>query len=250
MHDNPSYWDSFSGHALDAAVIDPGDSRGRKNRYIATLRNQSILEALDGRNIEKVLDFGSGTGSLTQALVEAGIWTIAVDISMGLLLRSRQRDLGSSAMMVQIDGVLIPLQNASVDAAVTYIVLMYLTDERLISLLREVSRVLKPGARFVVMEQFRRRQKMIVKDGKLHRSLDNFVALAEEAGFHCESSTICRYGHFPMLYAVRYGLISEQFFGMLQKIERLIGSWFGILPWDYADVRVVLRNTRQDRAIS
>jgi SAM-dependent methyltransferase len=245
MHDNPRYWDSFSGHALDAAVIDPGDSRGHKNRYIATLRNQSILEALDGADIEKVLDFGSGTGSLTQALIEAGMTTIGVDISMGLLQRSRQRDLGPKAMMVQIDGMLIPLRNASVDAAVTYIVLMYLTDERLVSLRREVSRVLKPGARFVVMEQFRSRQQMIVEDGKLHRSLDNFVALAEEAGFHCESSAVCRYGHFPILYAIRYGLISERFFGVLRKTERLIGRCFGILPWDYVDVRVVLTNTGQ-----
>lgn len=240
LNDDPAYWDSFAKHALDAAVIDPNDTRGYKNGYISSVRNAAILEALPSADQHPlILDFGCGTGSLLEALSFEGIDAIGVDISPGLLKRCRDRNIHKALRIVQVNGKELPFHDASFDAIAVYIVLMYIADDELVRLLREFARVLKPSGRLIVMEQFRRHRRLVLEQGKLHRDPDSFMHIAELAGLQKQSEVVFRHGHFPLIYFIRMGLVPRQLWKYISSLERKLGRLFGIFPWDYADVRAI-----------
>lgn len=240
LNDKPAYWDSFADHALDAAVIDPNDTRGHKNSYISSVRNTAILEALQSANPQiSILDFGCGTGSLLEALSAEGLDPIGVDISPGLLKRCRDRNIQKAPRIVQMDGKKLPFRDATFDAITVYIVLMYIADDELVQLLHEFARVLKPNGRLVVMEQFRRHGRLVIEQGKLHRDLGSFMHIVDLAGLRKQSVVVFRHGHFPLIYFIRIGLIPRRFWKYIRLLERELGRLFGIFPWDYADIRVI-----------
>lgn len=241
LNNDPAYWDSFACHALDAAVIDPNDTRGYKNSYISSVRNAAILEALQSTDPQlSILDFGCGTGSLLEALSLEGLDPIGVDISQGLLRRCRDRHIQKAPRVVQMNGKELPFHDASFDAITIYIVLMYIADEELTQLFQEFARVLKPSGRLVVMEQFRRRGKLVLEQGKLHRDLASFMRIVDRAGLQKQSAVVFRHGHFPLIYFIRLGLIPRRLWKCIRSLERKLGRLLGIFPGDYADVRVIL----------
>lgn len=241
LNDVPAYWDSFAGHALDAAVIDPNDMRGCKNSYISSVRNTAILQALQPVNQQfSIMDFGCGTGSLLEALSAEGLDPIGVDISPGLLKRCRDRDIQETPRIVQVDGKRLPFRDDSFDAITVYIVLMYIADDDLVQLLQEFARVLKPNGRLVVMEQFRRHGRLVIEQGKLHRDLASFMHTVDLAGFRKQDVAVFRHGHFPLIYFIRMGLVPRRLWKYVRLLERSLGRLFGIFPWDYADIRVIL----------
>jgi len=246
FNDTPSYWDSLSKYPLDAAVIDPRDSLGEKNLYIASLRNAAVAEVirLDEKSLS-ILDFGCGTGGLIEFLALKGFRTFGIDISLKMLKRCKEREAHTNPNLVQIDGMNIPFKDESIDLITAYIVLMYVDDNNLSALLRKMAQILRPGGRIVVIEQFRSRGTMIHRHGKLHRSIDSFLGIAKQAGLEEQSTTVCRYGHFPLLYLIRLGLIPRRLFPLIQRMERRVGRILGVLPWDYVDARVVLSKTWQ-----
>jgi ubiquinone/menaquinone biosynthesis C-methylase UbiE len=224
---------------MDASVLDPLDRMGYKNLYISTLRDRAIVDALGPPASENstVLDFGSGTGSLSAALIRAGYGVLGVDISHGLLARTAERELGDHALFVQYDGSHLPLADASMDAASTYVVLNHLTDDDLaLTCLREIRRVLKPGGRFVAMEQVRCRRTFDSNAWQVRRTVEEFVSLFEAAGFRIDSKEVRRYGHFPTTFILRYGLIPSRIFPLLQRVEQAVGALLGPIPGDYSDM--------------
>ena len=243
MTSQSEHWDRLASHPPDASVIDPNDTRGHKNRYITTLRNHALLEALaDAGRDAPVLDFGCGTGGIAAALVATGRRVVGVDISTGLLARTRERALGDAALFLHFNGSHLPLATASVSAAVTYVVLNHLMDDDdLVAMLREIHRVLRPGGHLVAIEQVRRRATVDPVVWQHRRTLDGFVAIFKGADFRIEQADIVRYGRLPTIHAVRLGLVPVRLFHPLQRMERRLGQWFGVLPWDYCDVRFVLR---------
>ena len=130
MNDQSRYWDQLACLPPDASVIDPKDRRGFKNAYLALVRNRNILHAL-GKQVRSgdfVLDLGCGTGSLTEAIRNAGFFTLGIDISRGLLDRTSERNFASPTGFVQYDGERFPLKSESFSAVTTYVVLNHILD--------------------------------------------------------------------------------------------------------------------------
>jgi SAM-dependent methyltransferase len=127
---------------------------------------EPVLVAPSGRLLERVgerlgdgapatiLDVGAGTGSL--ALAAAGRWRTAsivgVDASAGMLSVARHRAEArwpareGRFRWHAADAAQIPLDDASIDLALSSFVLQLLDDRR--SVLREIGRVLRPGGLF------------------------------------------------------------------------------------------------------
>ena len=243
MKEQADHWDRLSVHPPDASVIDPGDRSGRKNRYIASVRDESILESLNGIRADSVvLDFGCGTGSLTRALVASGRHVLGVDISAGLLQRTPERALGDSALFVRYDGTRLPVADASVGVVTTYVVLNHvIDDDALVAILRELHRVLVPGGRLVAIEQVRTRRTIDKSAWQHRRTFGDFLSHFTAAGFESVSADIVRYGRLPSTYALRYGLLPESWTPSLRRFELRLGTWLGIVAWDYCDVRFVVQ---------
>lgn len=243
MHGQVDRWDQLASEELDAAVIDPQDRAGRKNRYIANLRNRAILESIAPALSDDpvVLDFGCGNGGISAQLSTTGCRVVGVDISMGLLLRTVERRLPESVLFVRYDGERLPLRDESLAGAVTWVVLNHIIDDvELLKILRQINRAIAPGGRFVAVEQVRRTRTIDLVAWQSRRTIKEFMALFEQAGFRVLENSIVRYGKLPTTYAIRYGWMPERLHGRIQSMERWIGRWIGVVPWDYCDVRFVL----------
>ena len=247
MNGQIEHWERLSVHPPDASVIDPRDIRGCKNRYITRLRNETIVAAVGriaGGDRTPVLDFGCGTGGLSKALVDAGRTVIGVDISGGLLACAAQRELDASAMFLRYDGHRLPLADGSVADAVTYVVLNHILDDADLAMsLAEVRRVLRPGGRFIAIEQVRSKRSLDLEVWQCRRTRAEFTKLFESAGFAVEAPVVLRYGRLPTTYAIRFGWIPDTLFAPFHRMERWLGRTIGVLPWDYCDVQFMMTKT-------
>jgi arsenite methyltransferase len=108
---------------------------------------------------DDVLDLGAGTGLLTfgaHGLIGEG-WVYAVDPEVATLeeLLRAAHELGVAGIAYLVgDADVLPLPDASVDAAVTRSVLMYAAE--LAECSRELFRVLRPGGRVSLFEPVNR----------------------------------------------------------------------------------------------
>jgi SAM-dependent methyltransferase len=235
------HWDELASLDPDQSVIDPKDTKGHKNRYLGGIRDEALASALRGLPHDSlILDLGCGSGSGSISLLRAGWRIVGVDISLPLLRQAALRCEGRASIFVQSDGSSIPVQPGVVDAAVTYGVLIYaVEDDLLASLLRQLRETLKPGGRIVLIEQARRRSRLAEGGLKRFRSPDDWRAAVVAAGFEVEHFDVLRHGRFPGTLLIKYGLVPRLAFPFVRRIERAIGRLFGVLPWDYADLRIV-----------
>lgn len=239
MRPDTEYWDSMAAHGADAAVIDPSDRRGHKNAYITALRTHAILEQL-GPVQRTVLDFGCGSGGMLRELAAAGHGAVGVDISRELLALARQRFAPAPALVLY-DGARLPLADASVDAACCYVVLNHVLDDALLQrVLAELWRVIRPGGRLVAVEQIRRASRYEPRLHTHRRSRARWQALFDGAGFRLTRAETVRFGHFPLTYLIRYGLVPRRWHAAIERLELRLGRLHPV-PWlDYADVLFVL----------
>jgi ubiquinone/menaquinone biosynthesis C-methylase UbiE len=104
-----------------------------------------VLVRLIGEGSGTLLDVGCGTGAYTSGLARLGWEVTGVDISEDMLRRARERGVHG----VQADATALPFEDASFDGAVSVCTNTDLDD--LAAALREVFRVLRPGAPFVCL---------------------------------------------------------------------------------------------------
>jgi SAM-dependent methyltransferase len=103
---------------------------------------QTIAELL-GEGDGALVDIGCGTGSYAAALAGLG-WTVTgVDVSEDMLRRAREKGVEA----VRADATALPFEDASFDAAVS--IFTHTDVDDFSAVVREVARVLRPGAPFV-----------------------------------------------------------------------------------------------------
>jgi SAM-dependent methyltransferase len=120
---------------------------------------ERVLEAAALRPGDTVLDVGSGLGLLTlSALDRIGDgWVIAVDSSVGALeelLRLAHAANANGIMYLVGDAEVLPLPDASIDAAVLRSVLVHVADVG--AAVGELARVLRPAGRLSLREPLNR----------------------------------------------------------------------------------------------
>jgi ubiquinone/menaquinone biosynthesis C-methylase UbiE len=238
------HWEELSKLDMDQSIIDPLDSRGLKNKYLAEYRDKLFLEVLcpvKGKSV--VMDFGCGTGSASANLLAAGFSVVGVDISSSLLSQAKSRCNSTNAIFVRIDGKTLPVATRSLDAVVSYGVLIYVVDSStLVHILKQIRRSLKLGASIVMIEQVAKKGKLVESGLKRLRTLEEWIQSAKDAGFSVESCEVVRYGRFPLTMLVRYGLLPKRFWGVARNLEKLVAKKLGVLPAGYSDVRIVATN--------
>jgi ubiquinone/menaquinone biosynthesis C-methylase UbiE len=117
-------------------------------------RRRLVREAIAAQRGERVLDVGCGSGFYVAELLEEvgtdGAVT-GVDPSTPMLAVARERCAGAAnATFREGSATELPVEDASVDAAVSVQVLEYVEDVD--AALRELHRVLRPGGRLVVWD--------------------------------------------------------------------------------------------------
>lgn len=148
---------------LWAVLIQPGTRGGRwdVDDFLATgraeidaslehLRGLDALPVLD-RVLDRVLDFGSGAGRLTQALAAHATSVVGVDISEPMIRTARRlNQVDNCEFVLNQRPDLSLFDDQTFDLVYSSLVLQHMPLDAALTFLREMSRVLRPGGALVV----------------------------------------------------------------------------------------------------
>ena len=153
---------------------------------------------------DRVLDIGCGTGALAFRAAKRGAGVKAIDINLGMLevAKAKAKDAHLSQNIEFVEMGVAELGNETdqtYDVVMSGLCLSELTEEELDFAVNEVSRILKPGGLFLVIDEvrpqsfFKRRFQgffrsifklfVFLVSGTTTRALKNFPSKIEGAGF-------------------------------------------------------------------
>lgn len=134
--------DAADGYAAWSAVYDSLPSS-----YIE-VEEPLVQRLLDQGPVGDALDAACGTGRTTEALVARGYRTVGVDQSPEMLEHARKKAPQAEFRQGRLER--LPLDDASVDLAVSTLALTHLPD--LTAGVAELARVVRPGGRVVISD--------------------------------------------------------------------------------------------------
>jgi trans-aconitate methyltransferase len=171
----------------------------KKNAAFVPVLGAPVVDLLDPKPGEHILDLGCGDGMLTERLVAAGASVVGVDASAGMIAAARARGLDAHVM----DGQALVF-GPEFDAVFSNAALHWMLDAPAVA--RGVVAALKPGGRFVGemggqgniatlraalhAELQARGYETNDNDPQWYAAPDEFVAVYETAGFTDISATL------------------------------------------------------------
>ena len=116
--------------------------------YQAKVILPSVLRLLEIKKGQRILDLACGQGYFSKKFTEAGAVVFGTDVSKELIELAKKEQRPDTTFIVSPSDV-VPQPDASFDAAV--IILALQNIEKFQQTLEEVSRVLKPGRKFLIV---------------------------------------------------------------------------------------------------
>lgn len=137
--------------AADESVFDrfPWWDQGDVLTQITPSRFSYICGVADGLNDRRVLDLGCGGGLIAEQAARKGARVTGIDISQAALGVARRHAAGNCLKIGYLRGATeeLPFDENSFDVVIAFDVLEHVSD--LSATIGEVSRVLRPGGRFI-----------------------------------------------------------------------------------------------------
>ncbi len=223
-------WQKRAAKGKLPAVIDPGDLKGRKNLYIDTLQKMAVQKALGKEKRKFILDFGCGSGRFSDLLAERCEFLMGMEITHQMLLLAKDESQCSNTGFALFDGMNFPLKEGKVDTVISVNVLQYITkDSELNKVLSQVQKSLKPGGKFIDIEQVTRNKK------RWQRDLKTYLRFFEQNDLRKVADYPIRKGHFLFLYPIYFGLIPKKWFKTMARLEMFLRKILWQSFWDYQD---------------
>ena len=153
-----------------------------------------VLDRLVGLSGQDVVDIGCGGGALVRALSAGGARVIGVEVNEEQLAPALRVDDGGSGARYLIGRAQeLPLEDASVDAAVFMRTLHHVPPGELLSALSEARRVLRPGGVVYVAEplaegEFYSLTRLVEDERVVRAAAQRALASAADAGLERETT--------------------------------------------------------------
>jgi len=240
-----AHFDSLAANG-PYATLAPSNKGGHKGEYVAAVFDAALLPCLQPREaLERVLDFGCGTGIFTRQVAAHACEVIGIDVSSGMLEQAaRACDGLANVRLLHTDGAHVPLTDGCVDMVVARETLCYVPDTQIAALLGEILRVTKSGGKLLWLEQvsddprwqYHPRAPHLVK-----RSPSSLRSIAQQAGWQIESEQVVRTPRFPWIYPVQAKLVPRLLMQQLARWEVAIHSRLPHASRRWWDALFVLR---------
>jgi SAM-dependent methyltransferase len=206
-------WRERAERGFLASGIDPADRRGRKNAYIDLLQKMALEQVLRLRGDETVLDFGCGSGRISYWIAPKVKNVVGLEITREMIDLAEKHRQAKNVDFLLYDGIHFPTLPAPVDLALSVGVLQVLQGDPLRRTVRELSKYLKAGANFFLIEQVSDRVKM----GR--PGLEEYLQAFKESNLECTDYYPIRKGRWWLLYLIRYGTVPRSWFPSLAAWE-------------------------------
>jgi ubiquinone/menaquinone biosynthesis C-methylase UbiE len=167
-------------------VLDPSDKGGAKNLYLDSYLKHYLLEHLDAKSSDVVLEIGCGTGRLTECVAPRVAEIYGTDLIDDFVrqCRSAPRKAINSHYLLQAE--LSALKTVPVNKLYIVWVLMYLEDDdAAVEVLRSYLALLPPQFSAVVIEQVKasaENQENARGFYCRYRTVEGYARLFEKAG--------------------------------------------------------------------
>jgi SAM-dependent methyltransferase len=191
------YWERLAGNyersdpAGWSVVLHPGVPRWF-NRTIDRLQARAWARALGRCGLgvgARVLDVGCGTGRWLERTREAGMVPVGVDRTPAMLAIAAERLPG--CLLAAAEAQRLPFADASFDGVFAVTVLQHIPWAEQAQALREMARVLRPGAPLLLFDLLRGKGAHIFP-----RPADDWIDLGLEAGI----KVVCWFGQEFLLF--------------------------------------------------
>jgi SAM-dependent methyltransferase len=197
-------WGRRAHKGFLASGIDPADRRGHKNHYIDLLQKAALEEVLDLKGDEAVLDFGCGSGRLSYWIAPRVKNVVGLEVTPEMIDLAERNRFAENVEFMLYDGIHFPVLPHPFDLVLSVGVLQIMEGENLTRVISTLSRYLRPGGRFVVVEQ-------ISDNPAVKRpSTGDYLRAFNASGLECLRHYPIRRGRWWLLYFIRYGLIPER----------------------------------------
>jgi len=201
----------------------------RKDRF-TRVRVKRVFSLLQPAQGERIVDLGTGVGTMMVLLASSGATIVGMDYSPESLRIARKNFTREeplrSFLGVCCDGRDIAVTSSSVDGVMAIDFTEHLDDTLLVPTVREVFRILKPGGRFVVYTPSKthifevlKKRNIILKEDKSHvglRTMNAYVKILTESGFNVHESYF-ETTHIPVFNILERILIPIPWIGSLAK---------------------------------
>ncbi len=232
--DVASLYDELAGNG-PYGTLAPDNRGGWKSRYVSEVFDAALLPLLarDGQPSHTLLDYGCGTGIFSVKAAGHVGKVVGLDVSEAMLEWGRKLDAGRLGIdWVLGDGEHIALPDASMDWVVARESLCYVQQAALAGVVREIARTLKPGGRFLWLEQVSdnpRFQSSPLAPLLEKRPATLLVKTALAAGLTLESGHCVRQPRFPWIYPIWAGAVPGRALPVLARWEVAFHRHFGRL---------------------
>jgi ubiquinone/menaquinone biosynthesis C-methylase UbiE len=162
------------------------DSSGRAtsvrgNTWYDYFSKHIVLEILNLKSTDKVLDFGTGVGRLANYFAPFVQQIDGIDVSNSLLNVAR-KNRHPNANFYQSAEFWPSAKLNSYDKAFTFWVFAHISDELLVDALKQIKTLLKENSQLIFFEQTTPHSNN-PSSVHIQRSAENYIRLCEKAGF-------------------------------------------------------------------
>jgi len=206
-------WGERTEKGFLASVIDPADRRGHKNNYIDVLQKMALAEVLELDGDEIVLDFGCGSGRMAYWIAPRVKKVIGLEITQEMIDLAEKNRPVENVEFVLYDGVYFPVLPNPFDLILSVGVLQTMRGEMLRNTVFQLTKYLKKGGRFCLIEQ-------VSDNPKLARAtVKEYLESFQKSELKSLLFYPIRKGRWWALYLIRYGLIPKSWFPRIAHYE-------------------------------
>lgn len=228
-------WADRSRMGLLRGVIDAADIPGRRNAYMHALHLSVVKRELArAGHLEKVLDFGCGTGRFIEVLSEHSVYVAAADKEPSMVDAAQMYAGDHAGEIVCCEPAELPFESSTFDFTLCSSVLCVTMRELLQQILRELARVTLKNGTLLLLEQVSDRRGL---------PLTLYCDALSRAGFEVERAYPIRSGSSPFTkFVARNGWIPSSIFPHVAQAElTLTACRLALRRAGYTEFAVVAR---------